>query len=101
MTATERIALCAKFAQHEGTEIGDAVGNLATGARILNGLSDDHHMELVLLAMENICRLHITWLRDESPDYETYEEMPKDVFAYFTGGARKLTRQEWEARFGS
>jgi hypothetical protein len=99
MTTAERIEFCKKLAANEGTEIGDAIKHLAYAASILNGISNDYETHISLLMAENLCRQHIEWLRSGAPDYEFYNEMPDDVFSHFSGGAKKLTEEEWEEGF--
>lgn len=89
----ERINLCSKF--DEGTEISDAVSSLVTAARVLNGLADKHNAQLALIAAEKVITDYVEWLRYDSGDYDLYQELDNDVFVAFSGGARKLTKEEF------
>ncbi len=95
MDTRERINLCKKFSHAEDSEIGEAVGALAKAASILNGLADEHSTQLALITAEDICRRHLRNFDLEAPDYETYEEMPTDVYKYFTK-KDKLTEDQWK-----
>lgn len=93
MKLRERLEICEKFV--EGSEIGDCVTAMCRAIRQLLGISADHEAELVLLACEHMCRNYVDYLRTNKDDYEEYRDFPVEVFKYFTGGANKLTEEEY------
>ncbi len=93
MKLNERINLCSQF--DEGTEISDAVSSLVIAARTLNGLSDQHNAQLALIAAEKVIADYVEWLRFDNGDYGLYQEIDEEVFVAFSGGAKKLTEDEF------
>ena len=98
-TFNHRLEMCAAVGEMEGTEIGDAISSLVNAARVLRGLEDDFHAESALLLAENLSRQHVKdWVWSRCCDWEEYEACDPDVFAHFTGGAKKLTEEEFHKR---
>jgi hypothetical protein len=94
MTTSEKIALYKKF--DEGCELGDAVRLLLNAASILNGISCDHELALVMLTVEKIMRDYMEKARDRWFDWEEYQDIDPQLYSYLLGGARKLTQEEYE-----
>lgn len=93
MTFEERIDLCNRV--NEGCELEDAIKQITCAASILSDFSYYEHEALLLIA-ENLCRGYVKnnlWARDCT--WDDYNECPEDVYKYFTGGARKLTKKEF------
>jgi hypothetical protein len=90
-----RVAMCEGV--HEGSEIEDIIKNLARTARMLHAF-EDHFCEIVLVIAEKLCTDYIKdVLRARQCDWDEYVETCTDeVFAHFTGGARKLSQKEFE-----
>jgi hypothetical protein len=89
--------MCDKFANFESTELGDAIGALTTASRVLYGISSDFEAEISLLLAENLCRRYVEHLRSRQCDWDEYNEFPEDLFSYFLGGAKKLTKEKYTA----
>ncbi len=91
-----RIEMCNGV--HEGTEIEDIIKNLTRTARMLHAF-EDYDCQILLVIAERMCSEYI---REEilcrHCDWDTYVECCSDeVFAHFTGGAKKVTKEQFDA----
>lgn len=69
---------------NEGTEIGDAISALRSGAWALMGLGDYQQASKALDVVENLCKDYLQWLIDEQPGYEgEVAEIDDEVWEYF------------------
>lgn len=91
-----RLAMCS--AVNEGSELGDAIRAFCHAASAARSASADMHQEMALLLAEELCRDHVNWLRHQG-EWEEYNECHPDVYAHFTRGARKLSKEEFERSF--
>lgn len=97
-TFEHRLAMCEAF--EEGCELEDAVKSLTTAASILHAF-DDFHSEMILLITEDLCRGHIEGhLLSGDCVWEEYNDYNPEVYAHFTGGAKKLTEEEFYSLHG-
>lgn len=93
-----RLEMCKKFAITEGTEIGDIVSKLAEAAIMLWAF-EDYDCQIVLITAERMCNNYCKdFLMGRQCDWEEYESWDSEVYSHFTGGARKLTQEEFERR---
>jgi len=90
-----RIEMCNGV--HEGSEIEDIIKNLTKTARMLHAF-EDHYCQIVLVIAEKLCTEYVKdvlWTRQ--CDWEEYcEGCSDEVYAHFTGGAKKLTQEEFK-----
>jgi hypothetical protein len=94
-TFEHRLAMCEKVAINEGTELGDILTALNQAARSLRAFNDIYS-EMVLLISEKLCTEYIKdYIWAKQCDWEEYDECNPEVYAHFTGGARKLTYEEF------
>jgi hypothetical protein len=95
-TFDHRLAMCEAFV--EGSEVGDAVTALTRCVRMLAGSFGFHETQHVLLVTEKICEDYVEYLRSGCDDFEEYDQFPIEVFKHFTGGAGKLSEEEYNKR---
>ena len=88
----KRIEYLAKF--NEGTEIGDIVREAAVLARML--LDDRPNCIRVILVAEDYARLHCEELKHRGCSWEEYDEFDSDCYTWFLGGAKKLTKEQFD-----
>lgn len=95
-TFNHRLAMCEAF--KEGTEIEDIVKTLTVAARMLHAF-EDFFCETVLMVAEQLCLDYIkNTIWSCQCDWETYDECDPEVYAHFTGGARKLSKEKYNER---
>jgi len=80
---------------NEGTEIEDAVKCLLDAADILNGLSADHELALVMLTAEKLMRDYLDFARTRGVDWDEYKEIDPELYTYMLGGAQKLNEEDF------
>lgn len=96
MTFNERLEMCKNV--EEGCELGELFTSLHGSVRAALSASDDFTAELLLVILENIIR---TYVRDillsRYCDWEEYKYgATPEAFTYFSGGAKKMTEEEFE-----
>ncbi len=94
-TFEERIKLCNEV--YEGCEIEDAIKLITEAARILHAF-EDYDCQILLITAERLCKKFVQdVLVQIDCDYDEYLELcSEEAYSYFTGGARKLTKEEFE-----
>lgn len=95
MKTSEKIEFYSKF--NEETELTDAVSLLLRACRVLNGISADHELQLVLLTVEKLIRDEMEYARTRQIEWEQYDEINPELYSYFLGGATKLTEEEYNS----
>ena len=95
MNISKKIQLYERF--NEGTELEDAVKKLLQAASILNGISADHELSLVMLVVEKLIRDYMAEARNRNVEWEEYEEIDPELYSFMLGGAQKLTRAQYES----
>jgi hypothetical protein len=90
-----RIEMCNGV--NEGTEIENIVKNLTRTARMLYAF-ENHYCQIVLVIAEKLCTDYIKdCILSRQCDWDEYNESCSDeVFAHFSGGAKKLTKEEFD-----
>ncbi len=94
MAEVDKYELYEKF--NEGSELGDAVSALLNAGHTLSGIGCDHELALVTLTVEKLMRDYMEMARNREFDWEEYEDINENLYAYLLGGARKLTKEEYE-----
>lgn len=94
MTTAEKLTLYRKF--DEGTEISDAIHLLIRAALVLNGISADHELGLVMLTIEKMIRDYMEMGRARNLDWEDYKEIDPELYSFVLGGANKLSIEQFQ-----
>ncbi len=91
-----RIEMCNGV--HEGTEIEDIIKNLTRTARMLHAF-EDYDCQILLVIAERMCADYIrNEILSRQCDWDEYVESCSDeVFTHFTGGATKMTEDQFES----
>ncbi len=91
-----RLKMCRSV--HEGSELEDIIQQLCYAANGLHAF-EDHLSEIVLLIAEKLCTEFVKqeYLYRQA-EWEEYDQLDPVVYAHFTGGAQKLSQEEYERR---
>lgn len=99
MNINDQIELYYRF--NEGTELEDAVQSLTLAASTLSGINQDDKAEIILIIVRMLISEYIDYLRFSCLSWEDYKVIDDELFKYITGGANKLTKDEYENHISS